>query len=560
MIDSIPAPPSREELKILVIDNQSLVHEVVGSALNEMGIRKVFSALNAYHALRLCDDNKFDFILIAFNVSNDRDGFHLFEELKHLGHITEQTTVVFLSAETSAELVNCIVELQPHDFWVKPLDRHRIENRLNFLIEVKRQMHRLEHFVANREYAAAIYQAERKLKDKSLVDFHPRLKRIIGEALMHLRDFERAEMYYRDLLTSCDYAWVNIGLARALLRQDKLEEAETLIEDLLERRDTRFLTYDLLAQYYIEKEMYEEAYEQIKRASALAPRNIERNRRLWDLARLNHDKQGQLAAVQNMAKYAKNSIHDSPDLSLNVIRSMIDLATSSNDADVTKLVKRAEKEIEDLRARKGNEKQLTEQLDVIHARIKCLKADKKGAEAIMKSKRPDAGGLSMEDNLDKMKAFHELGMREHCLKILDTLRKQIAGDTFSSQVVDEYLKQESIERTEIQFTTKELKDMATTNYRENRVLPAYNNLQQAMVLSPMDKQIALSLLKVLVQLSKSETLNAQQLANANKAASLLVNSSLSPTQEERRDKYIQLLSLDVSAKNDEGEEKSFSLA
>ena len=32
--------------------------------------------------------------------------------------------------------------------------------------------------------------------------------------------------------------------------------------------------------------------------------NIERNKKLWDLARLNRDKYGQLSAVQNMAKFA----------------------------------------------------------------------------------------------------------------------------------------------------------------------------------------------------------------------------------------------------------------
>ena len=68
-----------------------------------------------------------------------------------------------------------------------------------------------------------------------------------------------------------------------------------------------------MAQHYIEKEDFSKAYEQIKEASKLAPRNIERNKRLWDLARLNRDKVGQFDAVRKMAKFAKNSIHDSPE-------------------------------------------------------------------------------------------------------------------------------------------------------------------------------------------------------------------------------------------------------
>jgi len=503
MLEKIPAPTSKEDLRVLVIDNQGLVHDVVASALHAIGIKHVVSAFNAFHAIRLCEEKRFDFVLLAFNVSHDKDGFHLFEELKHLNHINDTTTVIFLSAETSPELVNCIVELQPDDFWVKPLKPSSIESRLNYLLQIRYKLHKMLHCMKVGDYSTAMYYAERQLKDMSLSDYHPRIRRLIGECLLQLRDYETSENYYRELLQTMDHAWVHIGLARSLLRQDELEEAQLLVEDLLLRPDTRFLTYDLLAQYFIEKEQFELAYEQMKQASKLAPRNIERNKRLWDLARLNHDKVGQLSAVQNMAKFAKNSIHDSPELSLNVIRSTIDLATSLGAGEGDRYIQRAQNDLEEISQQKGVQIQLGDQIDVIKARMLCLRNQKKSAEEIMNASSVHTTGQSMEDNLDKMKAFHELGMREQCISILEKLKTQIEGDTFSSQVVDEYLKQESIERTEIQFTTKELKNMATVHYKENRLQPAYNNLRQALTISPKDKQIALSLMKVLLQLHSS---------------------------------------------------------
>jgi len=544
MSEKIPAPTSKEDLRVLVIDNQGLVHDVVKSTLHAIGIKHVVSAFNAFHAIRLCEQRRFDFVLLAFNVSHDKDGFHLFEELKHLNHINDTTTVIFLSAETSPSLVNCIVELQPDDFWVKPLQRSSIESRLNYLLQIRFKLHKMLHCMQMGDFSSAMYYAERQLKEPSLAEYHPRIKRLIGECLLQLRDYERSEAYYRQLLQSIDHAWVHIGLARSLLRQDELEEAQLLVEDLLKRRDTRFLTYDLLAQYFIEKEQFDVAYEQMKEASKLAPRNIERNKRLWDLARLNHDKVGQLSAVQNMAKFAKNSIHDSPQLSLNVIRSTIDLATSLAAGEGDKYVAKAESDLEELRQRKGMQSELGEQIDVIKARVLCLKEDKKSAEKLIANSPAANDSLSMEDNLDKMKAFHELGMREKCIGILDTLRKQIEGDTFSSQVVDEYLKQESIERTEIQFTTKELKHMATVNYKENRLQPAYNNLRQAFTISPKDKQVGLSLLKVMVQMQIAEPFTSEQLAMAKLAAQMLLNEDLSPTQAQKRDQYIEKLSLE----------------
>ncbi|MHC6645186.1 response regulator [Alteromonas sp. HB246098] len=549
MLEKIPAPTPREELHVLVIDNQGLVHDVVASALHEIGIKNVSSAFNAFHAKRLCEARQYDFVLLAFNVSHDKDGFHLFEELKHLNHINDTTTVIFLSAETSPELVNCIVELQPDDFWVKPLQRNKIEARLEYLIQVRLKLHKMLHCMHAGDYSTAMYYAERQLKDPSLSEYHTRIKRLIGDCLLQLRDYETAENYFRTLLQSMDHAWVHIGLTRSLLRQDELEEAQLLVDDLLQRPDTRFLTFDLLAQYFIEKEQFDIAYEQMKEASRLAPRNIERNKRLWDLARLNHDKAGQLSAVQNMAKFAKNSIHDSPQLTLNVIRSTIDLATSLGNTEGDKYLKRAESELEELRQQKGMQSQLAEQMDVVKSRVLCLRDEKREAEKLMKDRSASTDGLSMEDSLDKMKAFHELGMREHCVSILDKLRKQIEGDTFTSQVVNEYLNQESIERTEIQFTTKELKQMAAVNYKENRLIPAYNNLRQALTLSPKDKQIALSLLKVITQMHLDSGLSEEQIHSAQRAAKLLCSEELSATQAEKRDQYIARIGIEVDDTN-----------
>lgn len=550
MLEKIPAPTSKEDLRVLVIDNQGLVHDVVASALHAIGIKHVVSAFNAFHAIRLCEEKRFDFVLLAFNVSHDKDGFHLFEELRHLNHINDTTTVIFLSAETSPELVNYIVELQPDDFWVKPLKPSSIESRLNYLLQIRYKLHKMMHCMKVGDYSTAMYYAERQLKDVSLSDYHPRIRRLIGECLLQLRDYETSENYYRELLQTMDHAWVHIGLARSLLRQDELEEAQSMVEDLLLRPDTRFLTYDLLAQYFIEKEQFELAYEQMKEASKLAPRNIERNKRLWDLARLNHDKVGQLSAVQNMAKFAKNSIHDSPELALNVIRSTIDLATSLGAGEGDRYIQRAQNDLEEISQQKGVQIQLGDQIDVIKARMLCLRNQKKSAEEIMNASSVHTTGQSMEDNLDKMKAFHELGMREQCISILEKLKTQIEGDTFSSQVVDEYLKQESIERTEIQFTTKELKNMATVHYKENRLQPAYNNLRQALTISPKDKQIALSLMKVLLQMHSTQPLNDEQLEVVTLAARMLTNEKLSASQADKRDQYIDKLGLEVEATHD----------
>ena len=91
MLEKIPAPTPRESLRALIIDSQNLVHSVIKPALHSLGVSYVTSAFNEFHAKRLYHARHYDIVFLSFNVSQDRDGFHLFEELKHLNFIKSTT-------------------------------------------------------------------------------------------------------------------------------------------------------------------------------------------------------------------------------------------------------------------------------------------------------------------------------------------------------------------------------------------------------------------------------------------------------------------------------------
>ena len=539
----IPAPRPVHELNALVIDEDPLIHELIKSTMREIGVHNIVTAENAYFAVRRCEEVKFDIILISFNVRSDKDGFHLLEELKFKGHITKSTAVVFLSAETSPALVYCVVELQPNDFWVKPLDRKRVENRLRHIFEVRRKLHRLNYCIDKKQFSTAVYLAEEQLKRKELAQYFPNIKRAKGECLFKLYEFEEAERYFRDLLNEYKYGWVSIGLVRAMLAQGKLEEAQPIIDALKEREDTRFLIYDAMAHYYIEQEDYKNAYEEIKTATQLAPRNIERNRKSCDLARLNHDRMGQYVAAQTIAKFARNSIHDTPDLRLNVLRTALDLATSLTDVEAKPLYIRVERMMRELEEEFG--KQLEEPLTVIQIRLLTVKQNKKDADKLLKDKVSKEATGSIEENLDKVKAFHELGHREHALKILEQIKTQVGGDSWSTRVVTEYIDQEEIERKEIHFTAKELGEMAKTHFKEKRYKPAYANMSQAFRLSPNNAQLAMSLLRLLSTMVEKEEhkLDEEQQNIAMDAANCLLANDLEDESMGKIQQFATVLNL-----------------
>ena len=513
------------QLNVLIIDDNALVHESLKETLNEVGIHEVRCAQNAYFGIRLCNEMHFHIIICSFNVKSDKDGFHLLEELKFKGHITKSTVLIFLSSETDESLVNSIVELQPDDFWVKPLLPKKVQARLTQTLKTKNKLFNLYQAIDKKEYSKVIYIADRHLLNKKLAPFHANILRMKGEAFLSLLEFQEAEVFFKELLKTYSYAWVHLGFVKALLKQGRLEEIDTLLANLTEKTDTRFATHDMLAEYYIEHEKFDLAYEEIKKATALAPRNIERNKKSWDLARLTHDHHGQYQATKNIAKNAKNSIHDSPDLLLNVIRSGVDLACTMTDNNADKLLNQTERYITQLE-NDYDGKLFKEQLTIIKARILNAKDKSDVAERIVQTQVSIKASELLEDNLDKVKVFHELGMREEATLLLESIKNQISGDSLNSQVVSRYVSQEIQERAEIHFTPKQLYDMAVEHFQKKRLQPALTDILQAIQLAPSSIKFSISLLKILITLKQKNELDAEFNQYADQAIALFEQSNI----------------------------------
>ncbi len=535
----IPQQKPYADMSVLIIDGQALVHTVIRDAFLDAGIHNVKSAYDAYAASRLCDVNDFDIVLIAFDVKSDKDGFNLLEEMKFKGQISKTTCVIFLSADTTQGLVNCVVEMEPTDFWVKPLDKSKVEKRIKQILLIEKKLYALRYCFDQEEYPTTIYYAERQLKDQTLAHYHPHINRIIGRSLFNLQEYQGAYDFYSKLALSYKYAWVQVGLVATLLKLQQVDQANELAATLLEREDTKFATYDLLAEYHITREDYQVGYEIIQEATKLAPRSIERNKKSWNLARLNHDKLGQYIATKNMAKYAKNSIHDCPSLSMNVIRSSLDLASSVTEGEAAKILTITESKIAQMLHEYPASKELTEQLHVIQARLLNLRDKKQDAEELMQNQVKVRVAKTFEDSLDKIKAFHEVGMWEQSMLLLDKLKDNFEHDSFTGKVLAEYLEQESKERRHIRYSPKELGEMASVHYKHRRYKPAHNLLAQARELSPNNINLTISHLKILAYLAEQDTLEEEVKPHITECFEKLAAETLTEKQQTNVDEYIE---------------------
>ncbi|WP_228710676.1 response regulator [Saccharobesus litoralis] len=520
--------------EILIIDDQALAQNFLKKSLESLGYKHIKIAESAKHALQLCQEQNFSIILCSFNLSRDRDGFHLFEEMKVKGYIRPTTTFIFVSAETSPALVNSVVELQPDDFLVKPFTAKELKIRLERVLSRKDKLKSVYRAIESKKYNKAIQLIDNHLENPKLAKLAPFLVRIKGDTLLAMEAYEEAERYYHSILEKYRFAWAQVGLVKALLALDKNETAEAILTRLVERPESRLAALDLLGQFHLHNDDFEKAYADFNQAAELSPRNIDRHKNVLNLARLIHDHNAQFETAKNIAKYGKRSIHDSPDLYLTVARAGVDYALTLSEEESAPILRQSEKYIEEIKKEFPNAKLAKEKINVTKARIHYLKNEQAQAQQLIQSALyGNSQSQNIEDDIDKAKAFHELGHKDAALELLENIGETNFGNEVSQKVMEQYLKQEAQERRDIPFSPRELNNMAVGFYSKNQLEPAIQTFSDALRLMPKNVRIALNFLQVLVDQKKRQGLKAHHQPMFDKCMILLSTEKMDDKQQRR---------------------------
>ena len=194
------------------------------------------------------------------------------------------------------------------------------------------------------------------------------------------------------------------------------------------------------------------------------------------------------------------------------------------------MLARAEKYISQLESDYDDAGHFKEQLVVAHARIFNAKEEKQKALRLVEMQVSSRPNTSVEDNLDKVKVFHELGMREEAIGLLDAVKKQIACDSLAGAVTNKFVEQEAQEKAEIHFTPKQLNSMAVEFFKKKKMAPALDSLHKALRLTPKNIKVALSLLKVIQAIHRDEGLDPDQRELANSTLKMIDGADLDEKQ------------------------------
>ena len=269
-------------LTALIVEPHAGMRASIHNMLNICGLQKIDHAGSSGAAIRHLATKSFDIILCEYDLDGGQDGQQLLEDLRHHQLITLSTMFFMVTAEGGYGKVVSAAELAPTDYILKPFTADRLLERIAKALDKRNvflPIYQLMDMGSHREAIAACVEAAQN-SPRYAIDF----LRLRAELHMFLGEPKEAEPIYNALYESKAIAWARLGLAKTLYMQERFEEAEKMLEALVNNNKKFVDAYDWLAKTHEALGHLEKSQAVLSSAVSVSPHAVRRLRKLGEVA------------------------------------------------------------------------------------------------------------------------------------------------------------------------------------------------------------------------------------------------------------------------------------
>lgn len=319
------------QLNALIIDDSAIVLSTIRNMLVHIGFseRLISIAKSPRIAMALTSETTFDVIICDYNFGNTINGKQLFEELKQSNRLKDDGIFILVTGENSALSIRPILELRPDNYLLKPFNRETLKQRITSSITKKSVLQNIYKAERENNYEQGLEYCE------ELIAFHPEyfatIQQFRGSFLSKLKLYEQAKRVYEKALDEGSFDWAQAGLANSLANLGQLNEAQCMIESLIDSAPSSTLYRDQAAQVNLISNKIPAAIAHFKLASELTPGNSERELAIANLCLSVNDSKSALVHYQNYMQINRDTFRDNLYMKLNHIRFL--LYCASNEAN-----------------------------------------------------------------------------------------------------------------------------------------------------------------------------------------------------------------------------------
>ena len=312
-------------LTVLIVDPNGGMRASLQNMLNQAGIAKVESAINASTAIKQLAKRSYDIILCEYDLGgpsgDGQDGQQLLEDLRHHRLITASTIFIMLTSEGVYDKVVSAAELTPTDYVLKPFTVEMLSTRIKRALERRTALLPVWQLAAQGKPIEAIRACATAAiaSPRYALDF----LRLKAELHVSIGEHAQAGAIYRDVLAERPLGWAGLGLARTALAQGQVEEARDTLEALVQANPRLMAAYDLLARCHEQLGASKEAQKVLEEAVSISPHMLRRLRKLGEVALQNGDAEAAEKSFKQVVAKARYSEFRSPEDHVNLVKAMV---------------------------------------------------------------------------------------------------------------------------------------------------------------------------------------------------------------------------------------------
>jgi len=315
------------QLTVLVVDPSPAIRANLQNMLVGSGITRVEFAVNAGGAIKALSRKTYDIILCEYDLGGPnaggegQDGQQLLEDLRHHKLIPPWAIFIMLTSEGAQDKVMSAAELTPTDYVLKPFTAGILNERIARALARRAALLPAYQQIAQGQTRAALQACVdgAVAKPRFAFDF----ARLRAELHAALKEAAEAEDIYRQVLAVKPLGWARLGLARALVAQDRIDEAAAELDALIADNPRMMAAYDLLARCQARNGEPALAQKTLEQAVALSPHMVRRLRRLGEVALEAGDNTAAEQSFKQVVTRSRHSEFRSPEDHVQLVKALV---------------------------------------------------------------------------------------------------------------------------------------------------------------------------------------------------------------------------------------------
>ncbi|WP_158587192.1 response regulator [Motilimonas pumila] len=531
---------SYKNKRILIVDDQRAFQVMLKAMLTNLGAKHIFFADTAETAVKQCRDNKFDLLLVDYNLGSGKNGRQLLEYLRNNDLVPKHAIFFIVTGDNSRSMVLTALELEPDDYIMKPFSHNQLDTRVQRCFRKKNELTDVFNALRSKDYAQTALSCREQLKkDTRYKNF---CRNLLAEMLIRTEDYDAAQALLESIVKEREFTWANITLGKVYFLQKQLDKAIGVLERVIKTNSLMIEAYEWLGRAYEEKGQAEKALTIVTRAAELAYHNVDRHKLLARIATEVEEFDVAKDSYGAILQLSRNSFYPAPAHLANYVRSIITAAKHAEDpVRRNRILQDVHSALFKGRHEEGQEEDFDFDIfeGICHARVHEAKGEMlKAKRTLLQSLAPilehhdEAGTPILSESVF---ALAGIGEFEYAEEMLETLANRDVMDEVTSNALKET---QQGEQKKIMDEFKSLNAMGKKAYDHQDFEAAKSYFTRALKKAPMNSGAAINKLQATLKLlTQAKRFNQNLADEAEDCISILEGVPLSQTHRER---FLQL--------------------